>query len=105
MSETTEKTERPQVTHNAGAGRFELHVGEAMAVLEYELDGGRIAMYHTGVPRELEGRGYGAQLVRAALEHAKRERLRVIPQCSFVAAYISRHPEYSSLVAGGGEGE
>jgi predicted GNAT family acetyltransferase len=98
MSERTENAERPEVTHNAAAGRFELHVGDAIAVLEYDLDGDRIAMYHTGVPRELEGRGYGAQLARAALEHAKAEKLRVIPQCSFVAAYISRHAEYSSLV-------
>ncbi len=105
MSERTENGARPEVAHNTAAGRFELHVGEAMAVLEYDLDGDRMAMYHTGVPRELEGRGYGAQLARAALDHAKSEGLRVIPECSFVAAYISRHPEYASLVAGGREGQ
>jgi len=32
-------------------------------------------------------------LVRAALDFARTERLRVIPACSYVAAFVERHPD------------
>jgi predicted GNAT family acetyltransferase len=56
-------------------------------------------MTHTFVPGELRGRGLAEQLVRAALEHARAEKLRVVPACSYVAKYIERHPEYRALLA------
>jgi uncharacterized protein len=92
--------DKPGVEHNTAAGRFEIRQGELVAVLEYEIVGNEIAMFHTGVPPELEGRGLGSQLARAALEYARIRGLRVIPQCSFVHTYIARHPEYASLVEG-----
>jgi len=87
------------VVHDAQASRFEIRIADQVAELVYILADGRMAMVHTGVPRELEGKGYGGQLAKAALEYAKRENLRVVPQCSFVRAYIERHPEYAGLVA------
>ena len=92
------------VIHNAEAGRFEIRVDDHVAVLDHILSNGRMAMVHTGVPGDLEGRGYGGQLARAALDHARREGLRVVPQCSFVRVYIERHPEYAPLVDDGGVG-
>jgi predicted GNAT family acetyltransferase len=86
------------VTHNAEAGRFEIRVDDHVAVLDYVLSNGRMAMVHTGVPPQLEGKGYGGQLAKAALEYAKGAGLRVAPECSFVRVYIERHPEYAALV-------
>lgn len=88
----------PVVVHDVEAGRFEIRQPAGTAVLEYALSGGDIAMFHTGVPPELEGRGLGGKLVKAALDYARGEGLRVIPQCSFVRAYIDRHPEYAPLL-------
>ena len=58
-----------------------------------------MALVHTEVPPALEGRGIAAALVRAALEHATAEGLRVRPRCSYVNAYLARHPEFRPLLA------
>ncbi len=87
-----------EVVHRPEIGRFELRVDNHVAELDYVLSGRDMAITHTGVPPELEGRGYGSKLAKAALEHARREHLRVRPHCSFVRTYIERHPEYASLV-------
>ena len=37
--------------------------------------------------------------VAAALADIRRQGLKVVPQCSFVAVYIKRHPEWSDMVS------
>ena len=56
-------------------------------------------MNHTGVPRPLEGRGIAAQLVATALAWARTQGHKVKPTCSYVAAYMRRHPETQDLLA------
>ena len=56
-------------------------------------------VHHTEVPREFEGRGIGSALVKAMLELARAEGLKVKPLCSFVSAYMQRHPEFADLRA------
>ncbi len=87
-----------KVTNNTSAKRFETTVGGATAVLDYELKDGTLTLVHTGVPSSLEGQGIGGKVVKAALEYAKEEGLKVIPQCPFVRSYIERHKEYESLL-------
>ena len=56
-------------------------------------------MIHTEVPPALEGRGIAARLVQAALDYAQAEGLKVLPRCSYVRAYMRRHPRTQSLLA------
>mgnify|MGYP004438392191 FL=1 len=42
------------------------------------------------MPHPIEGRGIAAVLVDAALQYSKEKYLRVIPTCSYVAAYMKR---------------
>jgi hypothetical protein len=51
------------------------------------------------VPPELCGRGIAEALVRTALEETRRRGVRVVAECSYVAAFIRRHPEFQSLIA------
>ena len=88
-----------EVVDNPDAGRFELTEDGETAVADYMRDGDTITFTHTIVPPALEGQGVGSRLVKAALDDARAKGLRVVPQCSFVAAYIDRHPEYRDLVA------
>lgn len=56
-------------------------------------------LIRTFVPPHLRGRGIGARLVKAALDHARAEGLRVTTSCWFVDAFLDRNPEYAELRA------
>lgn len=81
-----------EVMHNETENRFEVEVEGLLSVIEYTIAGNVIDIYHTGVPKELSGRGIAAALAKAVLEFAKNENLEVQPSCSYVKAYIERHP-------------
>ena len=87
------------VRHNPAENRFEVEVEGRLAVAEYERRGSEIVFTHTLVPPELRGRGLAEALVRAGLEHARAEQLRVVPACSYVAKFLERHAEFRELAA------
>lgn len=91
----------PQVNvrDNPADNRFEATVDDMLAVAEYRREGDRITFTHTVVPPALEGRGVGSALVRTALAAVRERGLKVVPRCSFVAAYMRRHPETQDLLA------
>jgi hypothetical protein len=89
------------VTHNEAASRFEACVDGQLSVCAYRLHEGAVVFVHTEVPPALEGRGIAAALVRAALRWARDAGLRVRPACSYVAAYMRRHPETQDLLGHG----
>ena len=86
------------ITNNQLAGCFEIAQGGHTAILEYLVTGGLMTLVHTEVPEELGGKGLGGKLVKFALEHAKRNNLRIAVHCEFAQSYISSHKEYSSLL-------
>ena len=88
-----------KVRDNRAEQEFELDVDGHRAVAAYQREGNRIVFTHTLVPREVEVRGVGSKLIRAALDSARDQGLIVIPQCQFVKAYIGKHPEYRDLLA------
>ncbi len=81
----------PAIVHNAAAHRFETTVDGLLCVASYRRDGDTVDFNHTGVPRQLEGRGIAAALVREALAWAQAEGLQVEASCSYVAVYRRRH--------------
>jgi hypothetical protein len=89
------------VTHNSEEQRFEMNVKGELAVITYRRSPGVISLDHTGVPVPIEGHGVAAKLTRAALDFARAESLRVVPACSFVAAFVQKHSEYQDLVSAG----
>lgn len=88
-----------EVVDNHDQNRFELRKDGEVATAAYELAGSTITFTHTVVPSSLEGQGVGTRLVAAALDAARDRGLRVVPQCSFVAAFIRKHPDYADLLA------
>ena len=89
-------SDEPSIHH--AAGRFSTRIEGHEAELVYRLRGGALVIEHTGVPEPIGGRGIAAALVKAALEHARAEGLKVVPACSYAAIYIRRHPEYEDLL-------
>ena len=47
----------------------------------------------------LLGTSHARPCIAAALADIRRQGLKVVPQCSFVAVYIKRHPEWSDMVS------
>lgn len=87
------------VRDNAERGRYELPAGDAMAFAEYIPAGDVRIVTHTEVPHAVSGQGIGSALVRGMLDDMRARGLKVAPRCSFVVAYIRRHPEYADLRA------
>jgi predicted GNAT family acetyltransferase len=87
------------IRNNEQESRFETTVDGSTAFVEYDLeDPQRIVFTHTIVPDELSGRGIAGEVVKFGLDHAREQKLTVVPQCSYVAAWIKRHPEYGDLL-------
>ncbi len=87
------------IRNNATASRFELDAEGATAVAYYRLADGVMTFHHTETPPHLQGRGIASKLVRGALDSARAQKFKVVPRCSFVAAYMARHPEFNDLLA------
>jgi predicted GNAT family acetyltransferase len=92
--------ESVEVRHNAGASRFEATVDGQLCVAEYRLVGDVMRIHHTEVPPSLGRRGIAGRIVRAALDHAAANALKVEPWCGYVRAYMKRHPETLRLLPG-----
>lgn len=87
-----------EIRNNKSLHRFEMGTGGDLALAYYTLSPGIMTFTHTEVPYALRGRGHASRLIRGALETARAEGLKVVPRCSFVSAYIARHPEFGDLM-------
>jgi uncharacterized protein len=84
---------------NVTRSRFELEEMGETAYLEFDLDSaGWITLLHTEVPEALRGRGIAGELAKTGLEYARDNQLKVDVVCPLVANYISKHPEFETLV-------
>ena len=54
---------------NAAEKRYELDLGDGMALAEYVLGHGLIVLTHTEVPPKYEGRGIGKELVQVVKDY------------------------------------
>jgi hypothetical protein len=80
------------ITNNESSSRFEVAVEGGIGFLRYRIETDTILLLHVEVPPEARGQGVAAGLSRAGLEFAKTRGLKAIPVCSYVAAYMRRHP-------------
>jgi predicted GNAT family acetyltransferase len=87
------------IQHNPAALRFEVIIDGMLCRTDYRMHGDTMMLVHSEVPRQLEGRGIASALVRAAFQHAADKGMDVLPVCSFVRAWVQRHPEVGPLLA------
>ena len=86
------------VVHNTAEHRFEIVEDSLMAMADYQPVEGAWIMDHTEVPTEWEGRGIASSLVAAAVAEARQRGLKIIPTCSYVAAWLKRHRDDHDLI-------
>lgn len=87
------------VTENPARHRYEISVdGAVVGFTMLTLDGDVAIMPRTTVDPEYKTQGLATTLIRAALDDARARRLRVVPRCPFVRAFIDEHPDYRDLL-------
>lgn len=82
------------VRHDAASQRYELDTEHGTAIAVYRQQGDRRVFVHTETPPQDEGKGIASRLVKAALDDSKASGFKIVPACSFVVSYVSRHPQY-----------
>jgi predicted GNAT family acetyltransferase len=87
-----------EVRNNLAKSRYEVKLGDQVAVIDYVLRNNQITYTHTEVPYTLRGQGIASKMVKAALDEANANGYSVHSRCWFVTQYIERHPEYHSLL-------
>lgn len=88
------------IVHNPDEKRFEVALGEDIAVVEYMLAGRNMIFTHTEVPEAFEGYGVASRMAEVALEHARDEGYLIQALCPFIARYVKQHPEYHDITWG-----
>ena len=96
---TTGFTMANTVRDNPAQNRFEMDLGDSVAIAAYRLAPGVVTIYHTEVPPQHGGQGVGSALVRGTLDIIRARNEKVRPRCPFVSAFIRKNPEYQDLLA------
>jgi len=86
-----------EVVHNPSEKRFETWIDGYLSKLDYIQDDKNFVITHVGVHPALRGQGVAGRIVEVSLVYARENSLRVVPMCSYAAAFIRRHPEYANL--------
>ena len=95
--------EQIKVVHNPGENRFETTINGKLSKMDYLQNGSNFVITHVGVHPDLRGQGVAAKIVDAGIEYAKENSFRVVPMCSYAAAYFRRHPELAELTKQSGD--
>jgi predicted GNAT family acetyltransferase len=86
------------VTDNAGRSRFELVEDGQTAVADYRRQDGRLMITHVEAPPALRGKGAAGRLMTGVMDAARAEGVKVVPLCSYAAAFVRRNAQYQDLV-------
>jgi len=86
------------VVDDQAGERFVVEQDGSTAHLAYLVGDGTLVLVHTEVPDELEGRGIGGSLVRAAAARAASEGRTIHPWCSFARKWLEDHPDVADTL-------
>ena len=87
------------ISRNSDRNQFETVKDGQTAVAQYHLSGAQMTITHIVVPSAIEGQGVASALAQFAIQTARDENLKIVPQCPFMAAYLGRHPENNDVLA------
>lgn len=81
-------------------GAFYMEEGDIrLAEMSYSRAGDKLLIIdHTEVSDVLKGKGAGKQLVAAAVDHARRHDLKILPLCPFAKSVFDRVTEWQDVL-------
>lgn len=88
-----------KLSRNDALNRYELMLdGNVIGVADYVEQPDGVALTHTEITPEFRRRGHSSRLAKFAVEDIIAAGHRVKPYCSYMEAYLRKHPEYSHHV-------
>lgn len=86
---------------SGSSGRFIIYDDDVFAgeMTYTRRNNGNIVVDHTGVESAFGGKGYGGLLLAEAVGYARREGIKIVPVCSFVAACFAKDPAIADVRA------
>lgn len=90
-----EREDRP------GHGRYVIHLpGGLEAEMTFRKIGETaIAIDHTFTPPEFRGNNIALRLIERGIADARRDGVKIKPECSYAVAQFRRHPDWADLLA------
>jgi predicted GNAT family acetyltransferase len=86
------------VRDNAAESRYELEVDGQIVFAHYRRREGTLVIPYVEAPPALRGTGAAGRLMQGVAEIARAEGLKIVPLCSYAAAWMRRHPEHRDLL-------
>lgn len=92
------------VRNNRERGRYELLddgavIGRACWVPFDGPDGPERIFFHTTVDEDHAGQGLASTLARQALADTAHAGIRIVPVCSYIKTWLSKHPGQGNVIA------
>jgi uncharacterized protein len=87
-----------EVRDNAAASRFELEEDGALAFANYRRRGNAVVIPHVEAAPRLRGTGTANRLMLGIMQILRAEGGKIVPLCSYAAAWMRRHKEYQDLL-------
>jgi hypothetical protein len=77
--------------HNPELSRYELEEDGLLAFADYQRSGHRLVIPHVEAAPALRGKGAAGRLMAKVAETARAEGMRIVPLCSYAAAWLKRN--------------
>jgi predicted GNAT family acetyltransferase len=86
------------VIDNTARNQYELPVEGQTVFARYRRNDGVVSILHVEAPVSLRGSGASGRLMQGIMELARAKNEKLVPLCSYAAAWMKRHPETSDLL-------
>lgn len=86
------------VTDNTASHQYELPVEGQTVFARYRRNGDTVAILHVEAPVALRGSGAAGRLMQGIVDLARQKNKKLVPLCSYAAAWMKRHPETADLL-------
>lgn len=86
------------VVDNPERSQYELAVDGQIVFARYRRKDNVVSILHVEAPVALRGSGASGRLMQGIMELARAKQDKLIPLCSYAAAWMQRHPENADLL-------